>query len=89
LHFSSADHALEAAIEGAGLLLAPDALAYDELRTGRLVMAANLFLNSGRAYYLACTKGREKDPKVTAFRNWIKQEVQAIDWSKVAGLPTG
>lgn len=87
LHFSSADHALEAAIEGAGLLLAPDALAYDELRTGRLVMAASLFRHSGPAYYLACIKGREKDPKVNAFRNWIKQEVQAIDWSKITGLP--
>jgi LysR family transcriptional regulator, glycine cleavage system transcriptional activator len=83
LHFSSADHALEAAVEGAGLLLALDALAYDELRTGRLAVAAGLVLHSGRAYYLVCTKGREKHPKVTAFRNWIKQEIVAIDWGRI------
>jgi LysR family transcriptional regulator, glycine cleavage system transcriptional activator len=87
LHFNSADHALEAAIEGAGLLLAPDALAYDELRTGRLVMAADRFLHSGRAYYLVCAKGREKQPKVTAFREWITQEIAAIDWGKITGPP--
>jgi LysR family glycine cleavage system transcriptional activator len=86
LHFNSADHALEAAIEGAGLLLAPDALAYDELRTGRLVMAADLFLHSGRAYYLVCAKAQEHHSKVAAFRNWIKQEIVAIDWGKVTGL---
>jgi LysR family transcriptional regulator, glycine cleavage system transcriptional activator len=87
LHFNSADHALEAAVEGAGVLLAPDALAYDELRTGRLVLAAGLFLHSGRAYYFVCAKGREKHPKVAAFRSWIKQEIAAIDWGKITGLP--
>jgi LysR family glycine cleavage system transcriptional activator len=87
LHFNSADHAIEAAIEGAGLLLAPDALAYDDLRTGRLVMAADLFLHSGRAYYLVCAKAREKHPKMSAFRVWIKQEIAAIDWSKITGRP--
>src|SRR6516162_866263 len=44
LRFSSADHALDATVEGAGVLLAPDALAYDDLRTGRLVMPFDLTL---------------------------------------------
>ncbi|HEY4859895.1 MAG TPA: LysR substrate-binding domain-containing protein, partial [Xanthobacteraceae bacterium] len=39
LRFNSADHALDAAGEGAGVLLAHDVLAYDDLRTGRLVIA--------------------------------------------------
>jgi hypothetical protein len=38
LRFSSADHALDATVEGAGVLLAFDALAYNDLRTGGLVM---------------------------------------------------
>src|SRR5262249_4889906 len=37
LRFNSSDHALDAAGEGAGVLLAHDLLAYDDLRTGRLV----------------------------------------------------
>jgi LysR family transcriptional regulator, glycine cleavage system transcriptional activator len=34
LRFNSADHALDATIEGAGVLLAHDVLAYDDLHTG-------------------------------------------------------
>jgi LysR family glycine cleavage system transcriptional activator len=37
LRFNSADDALDATVQGAGVLLAHDALAYDDLRTGRLV----------------------------------------------------
>lgn len=86
LRFNSADHALEAAIEGAGILLAPDALAYDELRTGRLVMAVSVSLKSSRSYYFVCAKAGEKKPKVEAFRTWLKQEIAAMDWNKVPGL---
>jgi LysR family glycine cleavage system transcriptional activator len=89
LHFNSSDHALEAAIEEAGMLLAPDVLAYDDLRTGRLVTAADLFLHSGRAYYFVCAKAREFHPKIAAFRNWIKQEAAAMDWGKVRSLTPG
>ena len=38
----SADHALDATVEGAGVLLAHDVLAYHDLRTGRLVMPFDL-----------------------------------------------
>ena len=51
LRFNSADHALDAAGEGAGVLLAHDVLAYDDLRTGRLVIPVELALRSGRAYH--------------------------------------
>src|SRR5271168_1232603 len=44
LRFNSADHALDATVEGAGVLLAHDALAYDDLRTGRLVAPFDLTL---------------------------------------------
>jgi LysR family transcriptional regulator, glycine cleavage system transcriptional activator len=41
LRFNSSDHALDAAGEGAGVLLAHDLLAYDDLRTGRGHSAAS------------------------------------------------
>ncbi|MBV8615864.1 MAG: LysR family transcriptional regulator, partial [Acetobacteraceae bacterium] len=56
LRFSSADHALDATAEGAGVLLAFDALACDDLRTGRLVRPFDLALPSGRAYAFVCLK---------------------------------
>jgi LysR family transcriptional regulator, glycine cleavage system transcriptional activator len=79
LRFNSADHALDATVEGAGVLLAHDLLAYDELRTGRLVAPFDLKLPSGRAYFFVCAKRRQDDPNVRAFRTWIKQEVIALD----------
>ena len=51
LRFNSADHALDATVEGAGMLLAHDVLAHDDLRTGRLVMPFDLTLPSGRCYW--------------------------------------
>jgi LysR family glycine cleavage system transcriptional activator len=82
LRFNSADHALDATAEGAGVLLAHDVLVYDELRTGRLVIAFPLILRSGRAYHFVCAKRREEHPHVQAFRTWIKQEAAAFDWHK-------
>src|SRR6516165_8787963 len=80
LRFSSADHALDATVEGAGVLLTHDVLAYDEVRTGRLVTPFELTLPSGRAYYFVCPQKRQNRPHVRAFRDWIKQEVAALDW---------
>jgi LysR family glycine cleavage system transcriptional activator len=91
LHFNSSDHALDAAGEGAGLLLAPDLLAYDDLRTGRLMIPVALPIASGRAYHLVCPKHRSRAPQVQAFRDWIKQEVAALDWAPIRGraVPAG
>ena len=83
LRFNSGDHALDAASEGAGVLLAHDLLAYDDLRTGRLIIPVALPIASGRAYYLVCPRHRSMVPQVRAFRDWIKQEVAALDWAPI------
>jgi len=87
LRFSSANHALDAVIEGAGVLLAYDVMAYDDLRTGRLWAPFEQRLRSNRAYYVVCAKSRESFPKVQAFTNWIKREIAAIDWEACIGPP--
>jgi LysR family glycine cleavage system transcriptional activator len=79
LHFDSPDHALNAAAEGAGVLLAPDILAYDDLRTGRLVIPVPLALPSGRAYHLVYPKRERRRRAVEAFSGWIKSEVAKLD----------
>ena len=83
LRFNSADHALDATGEGAGVLLAHDVLAYDDLHTGRLVIPVQFALRSGRAYHFVCAKSRREHPHVQAFRAWVKQEVAALDWRHV------
>jgi LysR family transcriptional regulator, glycine cleavage system transcriptional activator len=84
LRFNSTDHALDAAGEGAGVLLAHDLPSYDDLRTGRLVIPIRLALSTGRAYHFVCPKSRNERPHVQAFRAWVKQELAALDWSAVS-----
>ena len=78
LRFNSGDHAIEATVEGAGMLLGHTALTYDDLRTGRLVAPFDLQLPTGRAFHFVCPKGSESRPKVSAFRAWIAGEVARI-----------
>jgi LysR family transcriptional regulator, glycine cleavage system transcriptional activator len=82
LRFNSADHALDATVEGAGVLLAFDALAYDDLRTGRLIMPFDL--TRPRCYAFVCPKSRRESANVRAFRAWLRQEAAALDWSRRA-----
>jgi LysR family glycine cleavage system transcriptional activator len=82
LRFNSADHALDAAGESAGVLLAHSLLAYDDLRTGRLVIPVKLSIAPGRAFHLVQAKGRKPSPAAEAFKSWIKAEVAALDWRR-------
>jgi LysR family glycine cleavage system transcriptional activator len=66
------------------VLLAHDALAYDDLRTGRLIAPFDLTLPSGRCYCFVCAKKRRESANVRAFRAWLKEEAAAVDWSKRA-----
>ncbi len=79
LRFSSPDHALDAAIEGAGVLLTHTILAYDELASGRLMALFDAVLPSRRAYYFVCPKTEEKNPNVQALRAWLREEIRRLD----------
>jgi LysR family glycine cleavage system transcriptional activator len=80
LHFTSADHALDAAEEDAGVLLTHDIMAYDGLRTGRLVIPVKLSIAAGRTFQVVRLRGRRPTPAMNAFAKWIKDEVAALDW---------
>ncbi len=93
LRFNSADHALDATVEGAGVLLTHNALAYDDLRTGRLVMPFDLTVPSGRCYAFVCPKERRESANLRAFRGWLRNEVAVgrraeIFGFRVASAPT-
>jgi LysR family glycine cleavage system transcriptional activator len=78
LRFSSADHATEAAVQGAGLLLAHAVMAHDELRNGRLVMPAAVVLPVPRSYCFVCPKAQLARPAVRRFRDWLRAEFAAM-----------
>jgi LysR family glycine cleavage system transcriptional activator len=87
IRFTSADHALDAAGESAGVLLTHDILAYDGLRTGRLVIPVKFALPAGRAFSLVWPKARKPTAAAENFRRWIKDEAAALDWRGIRTRP--
>ena len=73
-HFSSADHAILAAIDGAGVTLGRLSLAAADLAAGRLVMPFELSLALAPSYYVVYPEATADRPKVTAFRDWLMEE---------------
>ena len=77
LRLNVADHALDAAVEGAGVVLGYKVMAAADLLAGRLVSPFGPELSlGGRAYHLVCPRGHEKRPKIRAFRDWLMSEVR-------------
>lgn len=74
LHFSQAELALQAAVDGQGILLSMRPLAEAELQAGRLVIPFNLSLPLKKAYYLICMESRAHHENIVAFREWILEE---------------
>ena len=74
-HFDSYLLALEAAIDGQGVAIVPRFLAASDLRSGRLVAPFALEVPQPRRWYLVCRNDRRDDPRVSAFRNWLRSEI--------------
>jgi LysR family glycine cleavage system transcriptional activator len=76
LHFSHADHGLDAAIEGAGVVLGRRSLSHGDLRTGRLVAPFDLEIPlRDLAFWLVYPPDQAERPKVRAFRDWLFAEI--------------
>lgn len=75
--FSHADHALDAAADGAGLALGRLLLAERELVAGRLVAPFPLALPLEATYRFVCPAGLESTPRAAAFLAWLEAEMAA------------
>lgn len=76
LRFNVVDHAHDAAIAGAGVVLAHKVIASHDMAAGRLVAPFGPELPMfGRHYHLLCAKGQELRPKIRAFRDWMVAEM--------------
>ena len=76
--FSQADHAVGAALAGAGAILGRISLTEGALRDGRLVMPFPLSLRGGAGYRLVHQPGAEGRPQVAAFRDWVLAEMAEV-----------
>ena len=65
----------QAAVEGHGVALGQRVLVADDLAAGRLVEPFTLRIPSEFAYYVVVLPGALERPKVTAFYQWLREEV--------------
>jgi len=72
--FSDANLTLQAALQGQGVALVSDALTASALARRELAKPFNLPLRSELAYHVVCQAGREQEPAIRAFREWIAAE---------------
>ncbi len=73
--FSHPDHSLQAAIDGAGVVLGWCSLALADLEAGRVVAPFDLALPLGLGFYLVYPEGHGERPKVAAFQQWLLNEL--------------
>jgi LysR family glycine cleavage system transcriptional activator len=76
LRVNVADHALDAAVAGAGVALSFKLIASDDVHAGRLVTPFGPELPLATAYHFVCPRGHENRPKVRAFRDWLFGEME-------------
>lgn len=76
LHFDVADHALSAAVSGAGVVLGREVLARRELEAGRLVQPFALRLQTAFSFYAVALEERAGEPVIAAFLRWLESELE-------------
>jgi LysR family glycine cleavage system transcriptional activator len=77
--FSQADHALDAAASGAGVVLGRISLAERDLREGRLVMPYRVALTTEAVTRLVYPAGAETRPQVRTFIGWLETEIGSLE----------
>ncbi|BAN27760.1 transcriptional regulator LysR family (plasmid) [Caballeronia insecticola] len=71
--FDSSRLMVEAAVQGAGVALAPPRMFVRELQAGLLVRPFDIEVKTG-SYWLTCLKSRQVSPGMRLFRDWIIAE---------------
>jgi LysR family glycine cleavage system transcriptional activator len=75
-HFSLPDHGLQAAIDGAGVVLGWRFLSAKDIAAGRVVEPFDLTLPLGSSFFLVYPEAHSLRPNIVAFRDWLIQEVR-------------
>lgn len=68
--------AIEAAIDGLGVMVAPELMVKKDLLSGRLVQPMKIKIRQQGGWYLAYLKRKRTDRRIQAFRKWITEEIR-------------
>ena len=82
---NEASMAIDAALDGQGIVLARSALAAWDLIGGRLVRPFTIAMPAPFAYWIVCPKVNAKLPKIAAFTEWLLAQA-ADDTRQLANL---
>jgi LysR family glycine cleavage system transcriptional activator len=74
-HFSLPDHGLQAAIDGAGIVLGWRSLSAKDVAAGRVVEPFDVTLPLGSSFYLVYPEAHSLRPQIVALRDWLKKEL--------------
>ena len=77
MHFNHGSLAINAAVNGQGVVLSMKALASEDLAAGRLVVPFDIGLPLEYAYYLITLDEFSDRPHTAAFREWLLEEAAA------------
>jgi len=73
--FSHSNLILQAARYGQGIAIGHSVLAQLDIQSGRLVRPFDLVLSSQYSYDIVCPRAWTDQPKITAFREWVKNTI--------------
>jgi LysR family transcriptional regulator, glycine cleavage system transcriptional activator len=75
--FNQASVAIDAAVDGQGIVMARSALAAWDLLAGRLVRPFDITLPCSYAYWIVSPQSLADRPKIAAFRRWLRKEAKS------------
>jgi len=82
--FSDASLCLDAAVDGQGVFLAWDPLAFDAIQSGRLVIPFPGRYRTGFSYWLVVSDHRRKSQSVRAFEAWLAGRMKSENCRELA-----
>jgi len=74
--FSHSHMALQAALNGEGIVLGRSVLTLDYLDSGQLIRPLNISVPAEHSYYLLCQERMVSNPKIKAFSSWLLEEAR-------------
>jgi len=88
LRFDIADHALDAAIAGTGVVLGRSVLADGDIKAGRLLTPFDLRLKTEYSFYLVISRPRINEMNIKRFTDWVLEEAAGKIDKNVLGPAT-
>jgi LysR family glycine cleavage system transcriptional activator len=81
-HFSLPDHGLQAAIDGAGIVLGWRSLSAKDVAAGRIVEPFDVTLPLGSSFYLVYPEAHSLRPNIATLRDWLRKELNESENSR-------